>query len=354
MINWENYKYLPPTMKPNKIKIPVNNIGFNEEGIKEFNELYNYCLEKQRSGEFHEMVLTKSKGICIKPGVLRGACWSLSATTTIIELLIRNTDANYYRFIVGYRKNESKGFSGRRAFQMYTAALKQDGVDLADLAIDNGKEVKATIPSPKIELVSAIPERTYYNAHHLDINSAFNAGMIEKYPILEKSVRRMYEKRKEKPIYKDVLNMTQGFMQSELVGYKYSHISKAGYVYTNRRIDELTQLLLDSGRRVLSYNTDGIWYQGEIYHDENEGSDIGQWKHDYVDCKVRFKSKGAYEFEGTVVKTGEKVYKPVVRGQSTYERQVPRKDWKWGDIFKGATVEYKFIEGMGLISYVDD
>lgn len=342
MINWEKYASHPPTMKPNKLNIPVNNIGFNDEGMIEFNEIYHYCLEKEREGIFHEMLLTKSKGICQATGKLRGACWCITVKTSFIEILIRNVDARYYRFIVGYGKEKSKGLSGRRAFQLYCKELLKDGVDIETLAIKNGKEVKQTIPSPKIDCVVAY-DRTFYNAHHIDLNSAFNAGMIDSFPQLATSVKRMYDKRKEHSYYKDVLNMTQGFMQSELVSYKYSHISKAGYEWTNRRINELSKKLEESGRRILGYNTDGIWYQGDLYHDDDEGKAIGQWKHDYTDCKIRYKSKGCYEF---VDNTGH--YKPVFRGQSSLERVKARENWEWGDIFNGDFVTYRFTEGIGL------
>ena len=85
MINWNKYKSANPTMKPNKLNIPVNNIGFTDEGMLEFNELYNYCLEKEREGIFNEMLLTKSKGICRELGNLRCACWVITIKTSVIE-----------------------------------------------------------------------------------------------------------------------------------------------------------------------------------------------------------------------------------------------------------------------------
>lgn len=350
IINWEKYKSHPPTRKPNKLKIPLNSFEFKPDQIKEFNDIYHYCLEMEKVGEFHEMVLTKSKGICIKKHILRCACWIVTVKTSFIEILIRNVDARYYRFIMGHGKSDKKEMGGRRAFQLYVAELLKDNVDIKDLAIDNGYEVKQTIPKQKIDLF-VTPGRTYHNAHHIDFNSAFNAGMIEAFPILEKSVKRMYSKRKKQDdLFKKVLAMTQGFMQSELVGYSYSHISKAGYEWTNRHVDELSKKLQESGRRILSYNTDGIWYQGDIYHDEDEGTEIGQWKTDHKNCKIRFKSKGAYEFMDE--ETGE--YKPVIRGESSYERIVPKKDWVWGDIFKGNIIKFQWITGIGIVEVVGD
>ena len=329
-------------MNINKMHIPVNNIPLNQEGAEVFNELYLYCLKMEKDGVFRRLTFTPSRGISTAYGKLRGPMWGISMTNALIELIIRETDGYYYRFHVGYQKDKFKGISGRRAFQIYCRELKRDGVNITDHAIENGFEVKQTIPSPRIELVVA-SERTYYNAHHLDINSAYNSGMAEKFPFLRKTIERLHSLRHQKPEYKDVLNMTQGFMQSNMVGYRYSHISKAGYEYTLRRLDELTNKLKDAGRRILAYNTDGIWYQGEIYHDLGEGYSLGEWKNDIVNAKIRFKSKGCYEY---VVND---TYHPVFRGQSSYEKIKPRDQWVWGDIFKGEHINYYFHEGEGLV-----
>ena len=342
MIDFTKYKSSRPTMKPNKMLIPVNNFSFNDKDVEEFNEIYNYCLQNAREGKMRNFVITKSGGISIAIGNIRGAMWMLTVKKTFIEIIIRNFDAYYYRFIIGHQKDKTE-VSGRQAWWKYKETVETHGVNLEELAIDNGFEVKQTIPSPRIELKVA-EGRTYYNAHHLDINSAYNAGMMKAFPELEPAIREMYNKRKLNPEYKQVLNMTQGFMQSQMVGYKYAHISKAGYVYTLNKLDELTMKLLASGRRILSYNTDGIWYQGDVYHDSEEGTDIGQWKNDQINCKIRFKSKGCYEYE-----TADGTYKPVFRGESAYEKIVPKEQWQWGDIFKGDVVEYYFKEGKGVL-----
>ena len=348
-INWANYKSSNPTMKPNKMLIPVNNFDFSEEGIAEFNKIYQYCLEKEASGEFHKrFVTTKSRGISIAQGNIRGAMWQITVTKTIAEILIRNLDARYYRFIIGYNKTETKdNMWGRKAFQIYRQELLLDNVDIEDLAIspEEGEAIKETIPSPHIELMVA-PERTYYNVHHMDLNSAFNAGMMKKFPQLETSIRRMYNKRKIDTKYKNVLNMTQGVLQSELLQFRFSHISKAGYVFTNQQIELMSEKLKNAGYRILSYNTDGIWYQGDKpYEDETFGTDIGQWKNDYVNCKIRYKSKGAYEFVD-----GNGNYKPVVRGEMSIEKSKPRNTWTWEDnlLFKSEVVVYVFVEGVGF------
>ena len=340
MFDLSKYKRHSPTFKPNLLKIPVNNFEFNEADIEEFNKIYKYCYNNPNLGE---LVLTKSGGICIQRHILRGPRYVIRRTNSVVEIILRDEDGYYYRFMIGHTKDKKSGMFGRAAFAKYKKTLEDFGVNLEDYAIENGKEVKETIPAPKIDLERAIPGRTYINANHLDINSAYNAGMIKAFPVLEPAVKYMYAMRKIDTDYKNVLNMTQGFMQSKLIGYKYAHISKAGYDYTLKTIEDLAAKMTAQGLRVLAYNTDGIWYDGGIYHDENEGTSIGQWKNDHLNCQLRFKSKGCYEF----IENG--VYKPVFRGVSTYEAFKARKDWEWGDIFMGNEKTFSLLEGTGII-----
>ena len=92
----------------------------------------------------------------------------------------------------------------------------------------------------------------------------------------------------------------------------------------------------NSGRIVISYNTDGVWYDGEIYHGEGEGPNLGQWSNDHVNCMFRAKSAGAYEF----IEDGK--YYPVVRGQTTLDAIKPRSSWEWGDIYKSTSLQYYY------------
>lgn len=333
--------------------IPVNNFGFDDEGIAEFNAIYKYCVDMEKKGIFcKQFVKTKSGGISIAQGNIRGPMWSITATKCIVEILIRNIDARYYRFIIGYNKDrvDKDSMWGRKAFRIYSEELLKDGFDINTLAIDTekGKEIKATIPSPKIDLLVA-PERVYHNVHHMDLNSAFNAGMMKAFPQLEPTVRRMYNLRKIRKEYKDVLNMTQGVMQSSLVQYKLSHISKAGYEFTNNQIDIMSEKLKNNGRRIIAYNTDGIWYQGDLYEDDTFGTDIGEWKTDHTDCKIRFKSKGAYEYADD--NDASTNYHAVVRGECSIEKTRPRETWTWDEniLSKTSVVQYSFIKEVGFV-----
>ena len=57
-----------------------------------------------------------------------------------------------------------------------------------------------------------------------------------------------------------------------------AHVAKAGIEWNNNHIDDLADKLIKSGREIIGFNTDGIWYQGDVYHDSNEGVGLGKWK----------------------------------------------------------------------------
>ena len=163
------------------------------------------------------------------------------------------------------------------------------------------------------------------------------AGIAEYEPKLEPVINKIYKERKINPVNKDILTRTYGFMQSEwcrvninnkVYSYAFAHLSKAAMEVNNRKIDYLLDELELSGRKILATNTDGIWYTGELYHDEHEGTKLGQWKHDHKNCMIRFKSKGSYEYE----EDGK--YHAVVRGLTKLDKIKPREKWEWGDIYK--------------------
>lgn len=95
---------------------------------------------------------------------------------------------------------------------------------------------------------------------------------------------------------------------------------------------------------VLLYNTDGIWYCGDVYHGEGEGKRLGEWENDHINCMFRAKSAGSYEF----VEDGK--YYPVVRGRTNLDLITPRENWKWGDIFKkeAKVIEFYWLAGEGI------
>ena len=77
---------------------------------------------------------------------------------------------------------------------------------------------------------------------------------------------------------------------------RWAHLSRDAIKDNNDRVKKLAETLEKKGRMVLSFNTDGIWYKGPVYHGEGEGDGLGEWHNDHVNCKFRAKSSGSYEF----------------------------------------------------------
>ena len=158
------------------------------------------------------------------------------------------------------------------------------------------------------------------------------AGIASAFPALHDPIEYIYNRRKEpgkSSIYKAILTHSFGYMQSEYspVYYQLSHLSKSAMVWCRNQIIDLTKRLNQSGRKVLMRNTDGIWYQGDIYHSDGEGKQLGQWENDHINCKYRAKSKGIYEY------IADGVYTVVARGRYELDKVKPRDKWQWGDIY---------------------
>ena len=365
-MNITEFEHLPilPRKMINKYRIPKIKLSFNNDGINTFNEVYHWMRSCPYFNEWTQLEPTPSGGIPTARDKLIMPAYMILQKRTSIELVILCVEGQY-RFIIGSAKDDKTGVSGQEAYNTFCRVCRKFGVNIEDLAIDNGKEVKATIPSPKIETAPIVKMGGLFgqgmdipNCHHIDINSAFMAVIGHYYPVLQPAIEHIYTKRKsdESGRYKAILTHAYGYFQSQWCrlkghGYALAHLSKAAITGTNFILENLAKELEDAGRNVLLYNTDGLWYEGDIYHNESEGTALGQWKHDYTDCVLNIKSKGAYQFVGTDCKTGNQVFKPVLRGLSTYDLIVPRDQWKWNDIYKGVSISYKFDEERGIVDY---
>lgn len=329
--------------KVNKNLIPVTSLSFSEEDIKLFNSVYRFVIKNIEK----RITRTASGGICIKEEAIRGNQWDIKATKTVIELTFKYF-SKWYRLQIGYKKSDAdKKVYGHQAWKIFVSLCKDNHIEIKDYRLSSTEEglaEKEQIVKPLIDLgESGEIKKVYTNVHHLDYNSSYAYGIVEKVPELEPVIQELYTKRKKNPKYKEVLAILHGYMQSAGVSYRYSHIARHANKSNRDRVEALADKLRAAGRKIILFNTDGIWYQGDVYHDENEGTALGQWKNDHIDCKFRIKSKGVYEF----IEDG--VYTPVFRGTSTLERVKPRSTWEWGDIFKGSIVEYTFIPGIGII-----
>lgn len=346
---------------PNKYKIPKLKLSFNQHDIELFNKVYTWIVS---DGGYREFKATPS-GAIPKCNHTRMFAWYVVIVGSHYVELIARTIYGNIRYIIGAANDTKTGVTGQEAYFTFREVCQSMGIDLESLAVDNGEQIKETIQSPKIDMSEFVVKTNLYgkgknirNCHHLDINSAFMASIASQYPSLREPIEYVYSKRKEDDTghFKAILTHTYGYMQSKycnINGHKYalSNLSKAAIEGTNKLLDDITADMRDKGITPLLYNTDGIWYTGDIYHSDIEGTSLGQYKNDYINCTLNIKSKGAYQFEGTDCKTGEKIFKPVFRGVSSYEKIAPRELWQWDDIYKGAEVSYKFDKLKGIINY---
>ena len=340
------------TMKVNYMRIPVYVIDNTQEGAHEFNIYYQEILKKN----WNTIVRTKSHGISIAKANFNPPMWDVRYTNACIELTIVSKDMLRIQFrqssSVAQDESEGKKIYGRQAIAALREELLKDGVNLDDYAVDNGVEIKKTIPKYLISLEGRLFEDiTYTNCHHIDFHNSFPAGLVNKHPEFSKTINRLYEKRKTDPIYKAILNYSIGFMQSiNGCGARWANLSRDAIKDNNERVLALAEELKKGNRAIISFNTDGIWYIGDIYHGPGEGKKLGEWENDHVNCQFRAKSAGAYEF----IEDG--VYTPVVRGRTNYGLIKPRSQWEWGDIYRkeAKPILFYWIEGEGLVDENDN
>lgn len=353
-MNLLEIKSAKPTLKVNYIKLPVTRV----DNIEEFNQISTYWKQQELLGRIHFGIKrTPSGGISIKK--LRLPAYDLVADKNngceLIVLGLNEDDSPaFYR--VQYRAynkefdkdgNEIKMY-GRHAINEFEKELKKDNINLEDYYIDNGIEVKKTIETYMIALErESFVNRTFTNAHHLDIHNSFPSGMAEFIPEWRPAIERLYYSRKEHPENKNILNLTCGYFQStKCFKARLAHVSKYAIARNNQKVREMARWLKATGRMVIAYNTDGIWFTGDSTSFNSKI--LGEWEEDHTNCTIRFKSKGAYEY------IENNTYTPVIRGSTLLDKVKPRDQWSWGDIYQEQAniIKYVLDRELGVIKEV--
>jgi hypothetical protein len=343
-------KGVPILRHVNKLKMPVYPLNIDEEGAKQFNIWYLELL----NSNFNKIVRTASGGISISKRNFRPPMWDVKYTKSCIELTV----VGFERMLrIQFRQSkaldadcvgETRTIYGKQAFAAWKKELLKDGIDYDSYAIENGAEVKKSIPKYMIKVASDYycgEDKIFENCHHADFHNSFPAGLVNTHPEFGPTVNRLYEGRKVKAINKAILNYSIGYGQSlDHCDAKWAHLAKDAIADNNKRLFDLSQRISDSGCRILLWNTDGVWYQGDIYHGSGEGNKLGEWENDHTNCTLRIKSKGAYEF----VEDGK--YYPVLRGYTKLDKVKSRDKWEWGDIFHidAVVIEFYWHDGIGL------
>lgn len=336
----------------------------NDLSMDQFNSISDFICELIDEHGWPRLSRTKSGGISIDSKKFFGCGWDIVGSRSCVDLiLVKGVHYWHFMFKNPAGKDKEIPISGSIAFWELEKEAKKDGVDLEDLAIspEEGEEVKKEIESPKISLYrEELKHRVIKNAHHVDFHSSHPAGMAKYYPELRPAIERIYDRKEtgkqklrewdmgliskeemehwawQSTLCKAILNESWGIFQSQYKHYKWAHISRDAIHDTNERLMKLADELIAADREIIAFNTDGIWYSGEIYHGEGEGPGLGQWGHDHTNCTIRFKSAGCYEY----LENGK--YKPVVRGYTALDQLKPREEWEWGDIYKSNPFLYVY------------
>lgn len=336
-------------VKPNKKQIKAINIYFDR--YEEWNKIALYC-----KSHYLEVKPTQSGAMPINKKHNLKERYMIVLGNQRAELTVACLKG-LFRFVLKPKAGEHNPVTGRRADQVFFEKCDEYNIDIAKYAIDNGEDVKKEIVRPHIQILNQFAEgRITNNVHHLDLNSAYASQVVKAYPELRPVYEDLYNNRhNEDDLYKHVLTNSIGSFQSETCvdpsdrrrakPYCFAHFSKIAINGTRSVIEYYIDKLRKAGRVPLLSNTDGIWYQGELYHDKYEGDGLGQWKTDHKNCILYIKSTGAYQF----LEDGK--CNTVVRGITPYDAIQPdREKWEWlvlKDINQIAT--FKFNKEKGIM-----
>lgn len=335
-IKWSPYI---PLKEINYLKLSSNYVSFDV-----FNAFCEDLVNRMKDYPYSPFTATRSGGIS-KKSTSDGPYMYLlrSNRTSLVEIIVldeRGTTRVMYRNalkenqVVNENKSEMKVLSGKKALGILIDELKKDNIDLYDYQIskEEGQAIHTKDKTMNPRLIKIIDnndvDKELENCHHLDLNSAYSAGLVENYPEFKTTITRLYEKRKDIPEYKQVLNLSIGVMESKITGFKWNHLAYKSHEWTNNQIYRMISLIEKRGGRPILLNTDGIWYQSDLPININESGELGGWKHDHKQCKLRIKSSGSYEF------IENSVYTPVQRGHTLLDKSKPRELWQWGDIYQ--------------------
>lgn len=335
---------------PNKSKIHINRLTF--ENVDEFNEVYQYI-----KNHYERTTPNPSTGMPFNRNCKYDERYIVNLGNQRFEIVLVCNEG-CYRFLLQNKKQKGNEVSGRKSCREVYDKAKEFGIDFSDYMVENGSDYKEEIVSPHIEVLDKVyVNRVLTNVSHIDLNSSYASRISEKYPEFKPMYNSLYQMRKDNNDYfKHVLTNHIGCWQSKYcvnpkdnrtsIPYALANLSKIAINGTREIIEDMIIKLEDSNRVPLLTNTDGIWYFGDLYHDENEGEELCQWKNDHTNCKFLMVSKGAYQYEDE-----NGVCTSVVRGISNLDAIEPdRTKWKFGDIRKIHTITvWKWDDEIGVV-----
>ena len=349
------YKHSKREWKTNAYNIPVTQFDLNEEGAHKFNEILKFVL----SLNLKQIIRTQSGGISNYRLFNKYNCYDYRWTRTCAEITLLTLEG-CWRFQCRTKVPEnSKGkslYGSTCLAEFKKICLEVSGIDLDDYAVDNGLEIKQQWKEKEKRIYKKqvfgqslnLIDKTLTNVHHIDLCSGFQSGLVRAFPEFKDACQYLYDKRKQDESIKLIQVESIGAMWSDQRKAKYIRLAKGAIEENNRFLMEIVHKLLVNGRKPLLLNTDGVWYQGDVYHDETEYANLGGWKTDHTNCTFRMKNNVTYEF----IENGE--YNVVMSGLTTLDQIKPdRSKWQWGDIYNTNVIEYR-IDSNGISTIEGD
>lgn len=335
--------------------IPVTVVNASLGNEISWNDIYQELLKDK---DYFQIVRTKSGGISIHhtERLKHIYKYDVKQKKSVVEITLCNLkETNEFRsYRIQWRINNYKDaenneqlITGKQSFNIFKKHCNKYGINLDDYIVskEEGIELNKQIHAPDIRLMNPwLKDAVFTNANHLDFHKFYMMGLMKSHPEFEPVIKELNAIAKLDKKYKTVLAATIGYMHSECCNYKYTKLAKDAI---NRAYEDYYNVMeiLKKSNTIIATNTDGIWYTGKVFHGLLESDEIGGWSNDHVNCKIRFKSAGSYEF----IEDGK--YYPVVRGRTVLDKYKDRSEWQWGDIYlKDAKIQvWTFKEGVGIV-----
>lgn len=312
-----------------------------------FNNISRYMFKNRKC---NPIIRTASGGISKKTSL---PCCDVRAFNSFIEMtIVQRIDEGgmiriHYSDASTHGNKTIKPVGAWKALEQFEKDCKMLKIDnpLKKYAIHTSEELmeyRKNIDKPIIKLESQhFKDYIFYdNIHHLDLNFSYPACLAETHPEFKPVIELWAKRKKDDITFKGYGESLIGGFQHTFQDYKGKHpeIITKGNKYIKLaqdalhantiKIKSMSKWLKETGRTVIAYNTDGIWFQGKKTNLKE--TRLGGWKEDYQDCKqIRFKSAGVYEFIDK-----DNNYHVRMRGRTNYDKINCRDNWQWGDIYR--------------------
>ena len=345
-----NIKYTTEWDHLNYNKIPTTVIEAMPGNEDQFNDIYTALLGLSN---FKQIKRTNSGGISMSVGRrFMFDQYDIKQVGPVLELTIITLEKScriQWRLKNYKDENEDKKLVSASYYykRYWLPKCKKYNINMTDYfcSPEDGLEAKKQIHKPDINIYNNLVRFTaLQNVHHLDFHKFYISGLINTHPEFRPVVEDLLKDKQNEKIHKTGLASLIGLFQSPVIQYRLAKLSKDAINDAYVRYDEVKDNLVKDNRKIILTNTDGIWYQGELYHGKYESSELLGWSNDHKDCTLIAKSAGSYQYiEDNKVNT-------VVRGYTRRDRIIPRSEWEFGDIFDPTVkaLMWKFEKDVGI------